>query len=104
MKIYNLPMIRFRDVYELCKHECGIDVDYWDLWDMLTSNCERYSSCTVRINFLIDGFLNTSEDLDDEELLYNRHFNSAISAIKQECLSHPNWIGNEIYIDMPEEV
>lgn len=58
MNIYTWHVIRFKDAYALCKWAIkNYDVDFWDMWDMLISQCEMPNEDLVRIDFIEDGFL-----------------------------------------------
>lgn len=51
MYIYTWHVIRFSDAYELCKYSIKTyDVDYWDMWDKLISQCELHTEDLVRID------------------------------------------------------
>lgn len=98
-------IIKFRDAYELCKKNIqSFQVEFWPMWDMLLSNCERLLDANlVRIDFITDGYLPMPlfrDELSDEEFDYNCLFNLIINEIRRDCLSHHNWIGNEVYVDM----
>ena len=101
MNISTWYVIRFSDAYELCKYSIKTyDVDYWDMWDMLISQCELHTEDLVRIDFVEDGFLPMDENLDKEEFDYNCLFNLIIGTIRKECIAMDNWTGNEVYIEM----
>lgn len=101
MNIYTWHVIRFKDAYALCKWAIkNYDIDFWDMWDMLISQCEMPNEDLIRIDFIEDGFLSMDENLDKEEFDYNCLFNLIIGTIRKECLANDNWTGNEVYVEM----
>lgn len=97
-------VLKFRDVYDLCKANIkSYNVDFWPVWDMLLSNCERLLDANlVRIDFITDGKLPTplSGEMSEEGSDYNCLFNLIIDEIRRDCLAHSNWVGDEVYVDM----
>lgn len=104
MKYEVWRVLKFHDVYNLCKTNIkSYNVDFWPVWDMLLSNCERLLDANlVRIDFITDGKLPTplSGEMSEKGFDYNCLFNLIIDEIRRDCLAHFNWVGDEVYVDM----